>query len=187
MTEFVPQHLGFGHISRDEVISQHTRPLAQELFSSGTAEKTPALLVLDGTYIYIQKSNNFSFSRRSYSLHKHRPLVKPMMVVTTSGYTVSVLGPYLADCKNNDAGILNHMIQRNAEEMKDWLQEGDTFIVDRGFRDSGDVLRDLGIKMEMPCFLPRGARQHSTEESNCSRLITKVYQYYVFTLCTIIQ
>ena len=51
--------------------------------------------------------NNFSFSRRSYSLHKHMPLVKPMVVVTTSGYTVSVRGLYLADCKNNDAGILN--------------------------------------------------------------------------------
>ena len=51
--------------------------------------------------------NNFSFSRRSYSLHKHMPLVKPMVVDTTSGYTVSVRGLYLADCKNNDAGILN--------------------------------------------------------------------------------
>lgn len=99
--------------------------------------------------------------------------MKPMMVVTTSGYIVSVQGPYLSDSKNNDAGILNHMIKKNAEEMRSWLNDGDTFIVDRGFRDSADVLSDIGIRMEMPCFL-RGTKQHTTEESNSSRLITKV-------------
>lgn len=83
-----------------------------------------------------------------------------MMVVTTSGYIVSVLGPYLSDSKNNDAGILNHMIKKNAEEMRSWLNDGDTFIVDRGFRDSANVLSDIGIRMEMPCFL-RGTKQHN--------------------------
>lgn len=72
MTDFVSRNLGFGHISRDEVITNHTRPMAQDLFSNGLAESPQALLVLDGTYIYIQKSSNFSYSRRSYSLHKHR-------------------------------------------------------------------------------------------------------------------
>ncbi|XP_062619706.1 uncharacterized protein LOC134281247 [Saccostrea cucullata] len=152
----------------------HTRPLAKELFSPGYEQRPPVLLVLDGTYIYIQKSCNFRFSRRSFSMHKHRPLVKPMMVVTTSGYVVSVLGPYLADSKNNDSGILNHMIRSNTEEMRDWLQDGDTFIVDRGFRDSSEVLGDIGVNMEMPCFLQRGTSQHTTQEANQSRLITKV-------------
>lgn len=43
MTGFVPQHLGFGHIFRDEVTaSQHTRTLTQDMFSSGsTGKKTP--------------------------------------------------------------------------------------------------------------------------------------------------
>lgn len=36
--------------------------------------------------------------------------------------------------------------------MRSWLNDGDTFIVDRGFRDSADVLSDIGIRMEMPCF-----------------------------------
>jgi hypothetical protein len=98
-----------------------------------------------------------------------------MMVVTTSGYILSVIGPYMADSKNNDAQILTHMIRSNVEEMRSWLKEGDTFIVDRGFRDCADVLADIGIRMEMPCFL-RGAKQHTTEESNSSRLVTKVYR-----------
>lgn len=55
---FVPSHLGFQHISREEVISSHTRPLAQYLFGHGVH---PAILVADGTYIYIQKSQQFKF------------------------------------------------------------------------------------------------------------------------------
>lgn len=44
-------YLGFGQISRAEVIENHTRPLAQTLFGSGLG----VILVLDETYIYLQK------------------------------------------------------------------------------------------------------------------------------------
>lgn len=81
-----------------------------------------------------------------------------MLVVTTTGYIVSVLGPYLADSKNSDANIPNHMIRSNAEQMKEWVREGDIFVVDRGFRDSGEIQNDLGITMEMPTFPPKGPR-----------------------------
>lgn len=57
-----------------------------------------------------------------------------MMVVMTSGYIVSVLGPY-------------HMIKKNAEEMRNWLHNSDTFIVDHGVRNSADVLSNIGIRM----------------------------------------
>ncbi|XP_052706742.1 uncharacterized protein LOC128182176 [Crassostrea angulata] len=89
--KFVPNHLGFKHITRDAVISEHTRPLAKELFSPTINQ---AILVLDGTYIYVQKSSQFSFQRRSYSMQKQRHLLKPMMIVTTTGYIVSAIGPY---------------------------------------------------------------------------------------------
>lgn len=108
MTSFVPKHLGFNHISRQSVISDHTRPLAQFLF--GDQGDPRAILVIDGTYIYIQKSDNFHFQRRTYSMYKGRPLVKPMVICTTSGYFLSILGPYFADSKNNGAAILNHAI-----------------------------------------------------------------------------
>ncbi|CAG2231242.1 unnamed protein product [Mytilus edulis] len=168
---FVPENLGFEHISRNNVINNHTRPLAQSLFGDITK---PAILVVDGTYIYIQKSGNFQFQRRSFSMHKHRPLVKPMVFVTTSGYIVSVMGPYMGDGKNNDANIMTHIIKRNIEKITDWLQEDDILIVDRGFRDSLDLLNELGIKSEMPSFLGRGEKQHSVEESNTTRLVTKL-------------
>jgi hypothetical protein len=71
-------------------------------------------------------------------MYKHRPLVKPIMIVTTTGYIVSALGPYLADSKNSDAKILNHVIATNTEEIKQWAQPDDTLVVDRGrgFRNS---------------------------------------------------
>ena len=132
LVEFVPQNLGFEHVTRQEVISCHTRQLAQTLFSD--VEKNQAILVLDGTYIYTAKSNNFHYQRRSYSIHNGRPLIKPMVIVTTTGYFVSLLGPYLADNKNNDASILQHIIKTNAEDIRSWLSEDDIFIVDRGLQ-----------------------------------------------------
>ena len=65
--------------------------------------------------MYIEKSSDYLFQRRSYSMHKNRPLVKPMIVVASDGYIVSVFGHYLADGKNNDASILTHMIKTDSK------------------------------------------------------------------------
>lgn len=72
-----------------------------------------------------------------------------MMVVTTTGYIVSVLSPYLADSKNNDASFLKHMIYHNADETQKLALEEDVFVVDRG----------VGINLEMPAFIKRGDNQ----------------------------
>ncbi|XP_048750412.2 uncharacterized protein LOC125662290 [Ostrea edulis] len=172
MKNFVPQNIGLQHISRQEVIENHTRPLAQSLF--GNAAQNQAIAVLDGTYIFIQKSNNFHFHRRTYSLHKGRPLVKPMVVVSTDGYFLTVVGPYLADYRNNDAAIFNHMLRSNIEDIKNWFQEDDIFVVDRGFRDALTVLEDFGIKAFMPHLLAKGEKQMPALEANASRLVTKI-------------
>ncbi|XP_034316546.2 uncharacterized protein [Magallana gigas] len=170
MKSFVPHHLGLQHTTREEIIENHTKPLAQELFGDFTNKK--AIAVLDGTYIYIQKSNNFQFQRKSYSLHKGRPLVKPMVVTSTDEYFLTVLGPYLA--RNNDATILNHMLHTNVEDLKGWFHEDDVFVVDRGFRDSVDMLEELGIRAEMPRLMSRGQKQMTTLDANASRLVTKI-------------
>lgn len=78
-----------------------------------------------------------------------------MVVMSTSGYFVSVIGPYLSDAQNNDAKILKHMFAQDKEEIVNWVKDGDVFVVDRGFRDSVDFLSDLGIKTEMPAFLKK--------------------------------
>lgn len=48
--KFVPNHLGFKHITRDAVISEHTRPLAKELFSP-TINK-PYWSLMKHTYMF---------------------------------------------------------------------------------------------------------------------------------------
>ena len=53
MTGFVPQHLGFGHIFRDEVTaSQHTRTLTQDMFSSGSTGKKNSRTFTGLTFTY---------------------------------------------------------------------------------------------------------------------------------------
>lgn len=163
--------LGFKHLTRDTVIQKQQRPLAKELFCPSDEK---AILVLDGTYIYVQKSTDFAFQRRSFSMQKHRHLVKPMMIVSTTGYIMAAIGPYLADGKNSDAKILNHILATYVQEIKLWIKEDDIMIVDCGFLDSAGVLSELGINMEMPSFLQKGQKQHTTEEANNSRLITKI-------------
>jgi hypothetical protein len=39
-----------------------------------------AILVADGTYLFVQKSSDNEFQRRSFSMHEHRNLVKLMII-----------------------------------------------------------------------------------------------------------
>ncbi|XP_062610218.1 uncharacterized protein LOC134271999 isoform X2 [Saccostrea cucullata] len=107
-------------------------------------------------------------------MQKRRPLIKPMAVVTTTGYFVSILGPYLADRESSDSSILTHIIKSNAESIRSWLNEDDIFTVDRGFRDALPLLADLWIQAEKTRFLEAGQKQMSTEDDDMSRLVTKV-------------
>ena len=52
VAQFVPKFLGFNHISRDSVVNNHTTIFARELLASGNTDT--AILILDGTYIYIE-------------------------------------------------------------------------------------------------------------------------------------
>jgi len=67
------------------------------------------VLILDGTYVYHQKSSNNEYQRRSYSGQKKKPLCKPFTIVTTNGYVVDMLGPYSANL--NDAEILKEVLK----------------------------------------------------------------------------
>ena len=46
------------------------------------------IVVMDGTYLFVQKSGNNQFQRRSFSMHKHRNLIKPMITTATVGISV---------------------------------------------------------------------------------------------------
>ncbi|CAF2218429.1 unnamed protein product [Rotaria magnacalcarata] len=154
---FVPHYLGLAHINREEIIKKHTSSIATRLL---TENRNPCILVLDGTYLYIQvqlsfyicfatsifsfheqKSRNNQMQRKTFNLHKNRSLIKPMVAVTTTGYIVSVLSPFFSDNSNNDASILKHIMINNYDDILQWVEENDIMVLDRGFRDSLGVLK----------------------------------------------
>ncbi|CAC5365557.1 unnamed protein product [Mytilus coruscus] len=172
MQSFVPSFLGFNHITHQEFSQKHTTPTAKTLFTNGNDDT--AILVLDGTYLYVQKNSFHQFQKMTYSMLKGRLLVKPMLIVGADGFILNVMGPYFADYHNNDASITKHLFETNAEDIKNWIQENDVLVVDRGFRDAQKFLKNMNLKVEMPLYIKKGIKQRPTEEANASRLITKV-------------
>lgn len=106
-------------------------------------------------------------------MHKNRPLVKLFVITSTDGYIVDVMGPYLSNGKNNDASIIKHIITSNTGNIMEFLKDDDVLIVDRGFRDDIPFLNELGFKTHMPAFLQKSVKQHSTNEENMTRFLTK--------------
>ena len=177
MQKFVPQHLGLGAISRDNFVANHVSEFACRLYIQDFEEVgriKQAVVIIDGTYLYIPKSGNYRAARQSLSVHKHRHLIKPVMLVAPDGYILDVHGPYFADSKNNDANILRDHMEQDGDSLRTWTQPYDVMLVDRGYRDVEDYLEGLGLQHEMPEYLKRGAKQHSVEEANRSRLVTKL-------------
>lgn len=168
---FVPRFLGVGAITREDFIQQHVPDFHNQLYNNG--EEKVAIIYVDGTYVDIPKSSNFRVLRQSYCLHKHKHLIKPIMLVAPNGYILDVHGPYFSDNPNNDASILIEEFRGNLTGIRDWFQDGDIAIVDRGYRDSLQYLQDLGIRHRMPPFLLPNQRQLTTEDANEARLITK--------------
>ena len=59
MANFVPNNVGFGHVSRNEIIHQRTSSIAQKRFCDDNPDT--AIVVADGTYLYIQVNKIQSF------------------------------------------------------------------------------------------------------------------------------
>lgn len=170
---FVSENIGVQAIGRENFIALHVSGFANTLFSE-EPDVPKAIVLCDGTYSYIHKSSNFQVLRQSYSLHKGRHLLKPTLIVGTDGYILAILGPYFSDARNNDAAILRAEFDRDGAALRNWFQDGDIFIVDRGYRDVIPFLETLGISHKMPAFLQRRERQFDAEVANTNRLITKI-------------
>ena len=106
-------------------------------------------------------------------MHKHRSLVKPLLITTTTGYIIAAYGPYLSDSSNNDAAIQKDILIKNKDGILNWIAEHDLVVVDRSFRDSTGMMRALGLDVCMPDFL-NGRRRFDALEANRSRFISKI-------------
>jgi len=175
MANFVPLHLGLGALTREEYMQRHVTDFSNTLYNP-EPEQRKAILVIDGTYIRIPKNSNFRVMRQSFCVHKIYYLVKPIMIVAPNGHILDVHGPYFSDSRNNDANILRDQLRDDIGGLRAWLRDGDIFLVDRGYRDALEVLRQMNINVKMPGFVlrdERGRRQGVTEDVNASRLVTK--------------
>jgi len=130
-SNFVPSYLGTTANSKAFLLEEQSK-LAAEVLG---CEENELLIVMDGTYFYIQKSSNYTFQRLSYSGQKKRNFIKPMIVCTTSGRIIDCYGPYRA--VTNDAMITKHMLEFN-QEFKSFMDQSEenkvTLVLDRGFR-----------------------------------------------------
>lgn len=56
-------------------------------------------------------------------MHKHKPLVKLMIVIATDSYIISIPGPtFYAYDRNNDALNLRFMLKSDEENMLSWFE-----------------------------------------------------------------
>lgn len=169
-TDFVPKNLGFNSIQREALIRSVSN-MAKELYLKNKNNK--AVIILDGTYVYCNKTQNYSKQRELYSTHKCRNLFKPMVFVTTTGQFIEVFGPFKA--LDNDATITKTIFDKYLGPINAKLEPGDVFLLDRGFRDVAKHLTDKGYDIKMPEFIEKkklGQNQLTTAQANSSRIVT---------------
>lgn len=166
LQNFVPKHLG--NANREWLIS-HTTELARILFCKNNANI--CVIVCDGTYIYTCSSTNYAHQRKVYSCQKQRHLFKIMKIVAADGTILAVFGPF--EATKNDAEILRTVF--NDTSIGDLLHPGDVILLDRGFRDCLQFLRNKNFDARIPAFIEKGNNGQLTSiQDNQSRLITKL-------------
>lgn len=168
---FVPLHLGLQHMNRMEVAERNLY-IPNSLFGNpgSIMNDRKAIAIMDGTYVYVQKSSNYKYQKKTYSLHKYRNLVKPFLIVCCDGHILDVLGPYPAT--KSDADIIKHEFSNESFPLREYFREGDIFLLDRGFRDSIPLLQNLNYSVHYPLSVEQGETQMSTINANESRKVT---------------
>lgn len=96
----------------------------------------------------MDKSSDNELQRLTYSDQKKRHFIRPMTICTADGRIVDMYGPYFAT--NNDATIIIDVLEKNPE-LTSLIKANDVFILDRGFRDCVQTLKQ---KYNYFVFLP---------------------------------
>lgn len=165
--EFVPKHLGYLHISREEALEKHSIKLTSKVLEQ---PESRVCLIADCTYLYIEKPSDFVLQRKTFSPHKKRNLLKPLYLVFPDGYILEAAGPYFCDAKNNDAANIRQHYENS--DILLFLEEEDFFIFDRGFRDVVEETTANGQNVFMPNLLQGKRLNFTCDEANESRKVT---------------
>ena len=86
--DFAPYNLGFEHTERDTVLRYHQTSVSSQLMAGRDDQ---LIIVMDSTYLYLHKFSNNEFQRRSFSMHKHHNLIKPMIITATVYIFVTII------------------------------------------------------------------------------------------------
>lgn len=164
---FVPKHLGYYHITREEALEKHSIQVTSKVL--GQPEER-LCVIADGTYNFIEKPGDFELQRKTFSIHKQRNLLKPLYIVLPTGYILEAAGPYFCDAKNNDAANIRHHYKNS--DLLLFLDEGDFFLLDRGYRDVANETKEKGFSVFMPSLLTGKRTQFTCEEANASRKVS---------------
>jgi hypothetical protein len=92
------------------------------------------VLVADGTYHKIEKSANNEMQYKTYSGQKKDNLFKPFIICCADGYIVDCYGPFAAN--QNDATILDYIIETDTDLQALLVPDKTTFILDRGMQNN---------------------------------------------------
>lgn len=161
--EFVPLHL---HNCTREDLLEHTTAFSRKLYN---VNNDTVIAELDGTYIYTINSSNYIFQKETYSVQKHRNLVKFMMAVSPNDFIIGAVGPFSA--RKNDATILTEILNQPDNVLFKNLRRGDVIVLDRGFRDCVRTLQMRGFVIKTPACTQ--SSQLTRQQANTSRKATK--------------
>jgi len=165
-THLVPCYLGPDHLTPKQAMKHNTA------YSRAFFGDKPTT-IWDGTYLYLQRSSNYSIARKLYSMQKSQNLTKFMSVVFPDGYVLDTLGPFFSNSRNNDSGMTAEILSDDNCGLRQWVEQGDQVVIaDKGFVSVVPYLTKLGLECYHPS-LSRG-KQDSVEEANKTRMVTKV-------------
>ena len=163
--QIIPHQIGLKNLTLPVIRERHTPRLFSSLFQN-------VVLVCDGTYIYTQKSENFKTQKKTYSMHKHRSLVKFLVFTAPNGRVVEAFGPFLADGHHNDEWLFNYCFDMPESPLRQHLDlERDETMCDRGFNRAEDYVR-----LHSPKSIAKGQSQMSVSNCNYTRCVTRLRQ-----------
>ncbi len=180
--DFTPQFLGADK-SRDFYL-RHNNTTVNVLHC---LKEDELAVIADGTYTRIEKSANSNFQYASYSVQKLDNLMKPFILCSSDGYIIDVYGPFMATL--NDSKIIDYILNNDNELLRILQPEKTTIFLDRGFRDSINILQErYGMRVMIPYCGKKYCqesekknkneiikkKQLTTEQTSQSRLVTKV-------------
>ena len=161
-TYLIPNNLGLHNYTPDRIREKHRTELFAKIFPN-------VVLVVDGTYIYIQKSSDFEFQKFTYSGQKNRNLLKFLVFCTPSGRYVEIFGPYGSDGHHNDEWLYNACCEMKNSPLTRYLDRNrDESMCDRGFSRIQDY-----FKFHCPRSIQKGQKQLSTSDANFTRALTR--------------